>query len=51
MNDLRNLDEGDLRAAVAPMGPAIVQSTVARWKLLLQRGYMPDSHNWDDFWE
>ncbi len=41
MKQLNLLQEGDLRAAVAPLGPQAVKGAVARWKLLKKHKRMP----------
>ena len=41
MKQLKELQEGDLRAAVAPLGPQAVKGAVARWKLLKKHKRMP----------
>lgn len=43
MDDLVNLDEGDLRAALAPLPDYVVENVVWRWKRLIEFGHFP---NW-----
>mgnify|MGYP001602321768 CR=1 FL=1 len=48
--DLRNLEEGDLRAAVAPAErKEVIDGVVARWKLLLKRKKFPTRDGWTDY--
>ena len=51
MRDLRNLEEGDLRAAVSPLGEKAVEGTVFRWKVLLKKGRFPEksANDWGSF--
>lgn len=50
LRDLENIEEGDLRAALAPLNhPRKVDGVVARWKLLVQRGHFPTPQGWYEY--
>lgn len=51
LRDLSDLEEGDLRAAVAPAGPGAVEGAVYRWKKLLEKKFIPTGETWKEFFD